>query len=348
MLAAVYHGVRDVRVEAVPDPPTPAPHEVQLRVLRGAICGTDASEYVHGPRMIPIEKRHVGSGHKGPTILGHEFVGVIEAAGAEVDPSVVGTRVVAGAGMWCGDCRWCADGRTNLCASYYTVGLEAHGGFAERVNVPSKMCVVVPEGCSDEAAAIGQPLAVALHALRRVGTSPGDDVALIGAGGIGLFVLAGLVARGARVTAIDRDPRRLEVARLLGAAHLVDPAEMSAEAGIYDVVVEASGAPGTPELAQRLTHRGGRLLLVGLQKAPAEVALADLVLREINLVTSNAHVCAVDLPEALQLLAEPGLARAAIDRVVPLDELVERGLEPLSRGEPAGKVVIEVDAAGAI
>ena len=113
---------------------------MRLRVLRGALCGTDAGEYAYGPIMVPLTWRHPASGHEGPTIIGHEFVGAVEAVGSGVDALAVGDRVVPGAGMWCGACAWCRAGRTNLCADYYTLGLNAHGGLAEQVNVPARMC----------------------------------------------------------------------------------------------------------------------------------------------------------------------------------------------------------------
>ena len=90
MKAAVYHGTRDLRIQSVPEPAKPGPDEVLLEVLRGAICGTDVSEYLHGPLFTPLTQRHPASGHVGPMILGHEFVGRIVEVGAEVDGLKVG------------------------------------------------------------------------------------------------------------------------------------------------------------------------------------------------------------------------------------------------------------------
>src|SRR6266849_9713628 len=118
MKAAVYHGRRDVRIEERPDPSGPGRGEVVLEVLMGGICGTDAGEFAHGPLLIPLDVRHPASGHRGPVILGHEFVGRIAAVGPEVEDLAVGQRVVPGAAWWCGQCRWCLEGRSNLCAQY--------------------------------------------------------------------------------------------------------------------------------------------------------------------------------------------------------------------------------------
>ncbi|HVX31675.1 MAG TPA: alcohol dehydrogenase catalytic domain-containing protein, partial [Solirubrobacterales bacterium] len=133
MRAAVYHGAGDVRVESVAEPGEPGPGEVLIAPAMAAICGTDASEYAHGPHMIPLHERHPGSGLVGPLIIGHEFVGRVEATGDGVEGLAVGDRVVSGAGVSCGECDWCRAGRTNLCASYYTLGLSAPGGLADQV-----------------------------------------------------------------------------------------------------------------------------------------------------------------------------------------------------------------------
>jgi threonine dehydrogenase-like Zn-dependent dehydrogenase len=347
--AAVYHGRRDVRLDDVAEPSgAPDPHAVRLRVLRVALCGTDAGEYAHGPHLIPLRRRHPGSGHLGPLILGHEIVGTIEAVGAGVDGLAPGDRVVPGAGMWCGRCAWCEAGRTNLCAGYYTIGLNADGGLTERLDVPAVMCRAVPAACTDEAAAMAQPLAVALHAVDRASVTRDETVVLIGAGGIGLFLLAGLVGRGARVVALELDEEKLRGALRLGAVAALDPRDPGLGEAIdaalggapVDVVMEASGAPVAPALAQRLVRRGGRLVLVGIQAAPRDLDLADLVLREVDLLTSVAHVCDHDLPAALGLLASGSLAAEALDRVIALEAVVADGLEPLAAARVAGKVLV--------
>jgi (R,R)-butanediol dehydrogenase/meso-butanediol dehydrogenase/diacetyl reductase len=170
-------------------------------------------------------------------------------------------------------------------------------------------------------------------------------VVLIGAGGIGLFVLSALVARGAQVTVLDIDQARLQTARDLGASDALD-ARSAADELVErlvgaDAVLEASGAPGSPALAATLVRRGGRLMLIGLQSAPRELDLHDLVLREVDILTSVAHVCGSDLPEAIDLLVDGRLAAAALDRVIPLEALVEEGLEPLAAGAVAGKVLVD-------
>ena len=350
MRAAVYHGAEDVRIESIPEPGEPGPDEVLLRVLRAAICGTDASEYAHGPRLVPLTVPHPGSGRVGPIVLGHEFVGRVEAVGENVAGIYPGDRVVPGAGVSCGTCPWCAAGRTNLCSGYYTLGLQADGGLAELALSPARICLPVPDACSDDAAAMAQPLAVALHAIRRGSLEPGYAVVVIGIGGIGGFILAAAKARGAApLIAVDVDETRLQLARSLGADHVLDARAGGVAARIRDLtggegaaaVIEASGAESSPAAAVAATRRGGQVVIVGLQAAPRALDLCDMALREVNLTSTLAHVCDVDLPEALELLAGSGLATTMLDRVIGLDALVDEGLVPLVAGTARGKIVVD-------
>src|SRR5205823_10122678 len=152
-------------------------------------------------------------------VLGHEFVGRVVDVGGDVTGIRAGDRVVSGAGISCGHCFWCLRGRTNLCAEYRTLGLQVDGGLAEYVTSPASTCRIVPDACDDDAAAMTQPVAVALHALSRVAQSPDDAVAVIGAGGIGSFIIAGPSRRAGegRVVAVDIDAGRLATASALGA-----------------------------------------------------------------------------------------------------------------------------------
>jgi (R,R)-butanediol dehydrogenase/meso-butanediol dehydrogenase/diacetyl reductase len=340
MRAAVFHGPRDVRIDDVPEPQAPAPDEVLLEVLRAAICGTDAAEWDHGPMLC-----------RPGVILGHEFVGRVAAVGADVAGLRAGDRVVSGAGISCGRCRWCRLGRTNLCAGYRTLGLQVDGGLAELVTSPAAICRTVPDACADDAAAMTQPLAVALHALSRVDQTPDDAVAVIGAGGIGSFIVAGASRRttgGGRVVAIDVDDERLATASALGAHETVNATgrdltelllELSDGAG-FDVAIEASGAPHTPAAAIAGVRRGGRVLLVGLHGSACAIDLTAMILREVDIFSTVAHVCDSDIPAALALLAASDIASLVAGPTIPLDALVEDGLRPLAERRAVGKILV--------
>ena len=338
MKAAIYHGPGDIRIESVADPDGPRADELIIEVDRAAICGTDSSEWAHGPLLA-----------RPPVVLGHEFVGRVVALGPQADGFSAGDRVVSGAGISCGACAWCRVGRTNLCAEYRTIGLHVDGGLAEYVRSPGFVCRRVPDEVSDDAAALAQPLAVALHAVRRSGLEPGQACAVIGVGGIGAFIVAAAVARGASpLIALDIDDARLETARRLGAPVTANVRDRSLSEAILEhtdgagahVVIEASGAPGGPAGALAAARRGGRVLIVGLQSEPREIDLLSFTVREVDLITTLAHVCDVDLPDSLTLLASSDLARVVIERTITLAGLVEDGIRPLAEGRARGKIVV--------
>jgi (R,R)-butanediol dehydrogenase/meso-butanediol dehydrogenase/diacetyl reductase len=333
MRALVFHGRRDVRVE---ERPTPEPVDgcVLVEVLRCGICGTDASEYVKGPIMLPSS----------PTVLGHEFIGVVRAG----DGLPEGTRVASGAGVSCGCCARCVEGRTNLCDAYSTLGLTRDGGLATHVLVPLSTLHPLPAGLPDDLAGLAQPLAVGLHAVARAGVSPGDVVVLQGAGAIGTFVLLGLVEalgrNGGTLVVTDPAEDRRSSALGLGAGLAVSPASVR-EAVLdltdgrgADVVFETSGAPGSLQRAVDLARRGGRVLAVGLPNGRQELDVTALVLREVDIRSSVAHVSDRDLPAAIRLLDS---RRPAIPTtVMGLAEVESQGLIPLSEGRVHAKILV--------
>jgi threonine dehydrogenase-like Zn-dependent dehydrogenase len=212
------------------------------------------------------------------------------------------------------------------------------------------ICTPVPDECTDTAAAMAQPLAVALHALDRAGVGGGCTLAVIGVGGIGSFIAGAAARRGvADLLAIDVDEHRLEAARRLGARVAIDArtgavaeavrAETGGEGA--SVVIEASGTAEGLSGALSIVRRGGRVVVVGLQAVPRAVDLFDLSLREVDLVGTVAHVCRTDLPAAVRMLATTPLAALVLDRVISLDRLVPDGILALTGHRARGKILID-------
>ncbi|MFF2082891.1 zinc-binding dehydrogenase [Nocardia sp. NPDC058176] len=347
MQAAVYHGPRDIRLEEV-DVPTPGAGEALVRVLRSGICGTDASEWTAGPKTFPVQRRHPHSGHLGPIIPGHEFVGEI----VEADPDsrfATGSLVACGAGVWCGRCRRCGEGRTNQCTQYRTLGLNVHGGMAEFVAAPTKTLRPLPTGLALDHAGLAQPLSVGIHAARRSGARAGDNVVIIGAGAIGSFVLAGLRHLGEfDITVIDFPGSRLDRAQRLGADRTLTPSESigadvadALDGRKPDVVIEASGAPGQLAAALEMVIDGGRVQAVGIPKDKPALDMHSMIFREITLDTTLAHVCDTDLPAALHILAaDPLLGTEFAETPVGLAHL-GASLDRLAAGQVEGKILID-------
>jgi (R,R)-butanediol dehydrogenase / meso-butanediol dehydrogenase / diacetyl reductase len=310
MIAAVMHGAGDIRVEEVPRP-SPGPGEVLLRITAVGVCGTDAAEFARGPITFPLARRHPVTGHLGPMIPGHELAGFVEGVGDGDHGLGEGALVASGAGISCGTCSWCRRGRTNLCPSYFTVGLDRHGGLAQYATVPAASCVEVDAaGLGPDLAALAQPMSIAVHAMRRGRPEPGDVAVVIGVGGIGAFLVHALASSGVTVVATDLDAERLKIATRLGAAHAIgDPGpgglsdQLAAAQLAPTLVYEVTGTTAGLDAAFGVLRRGGRLVIVGHQKAAGEIAYQSMTRDELEVIGTNAHQCAVDLPEAIRLLS---------------------------------------------
>jgi (R,R)-butanediol dehydrogenase/meso-butanediol dehydrogenase/diacetyl reductase len=348
MRAAVYHGRRDVRVQTVPIP-EPGQGEVLLRVLAAGICGTDASEWANGPVQFPVERPHPATGHVGPLVIGHEFAGQVVALGPGVDEGWMGHLVASCGAVACGRCWQCRRGRTNLCVGYAGVGLHRDGALAQYVATPVANCKSVDDlRLTPDAAALGQPMAVAVHARTRGRAEPGERALVLGAGGIGALLVYALARYGLDVTVADPDPERVELAGRLGARR-VAPVD-GPPAGVLEVMdgpphvaFEATGIGAVTLRALEVLPKGGRLVQIGVQKQPVAIDLGRLTLTELEVIGTNALVAETDFPAALRLVAgrEEGWADVA-PVAIPLDALVSEGLEPLASGRP-GAVKTLVD-----
>jgi (R,R)-butanediol dehydrogenase/meso-butanediol dehydrogenase/diacetyl reductase len=338
MRAAVMHGLEDIRIETVPEP-VPGPGEVLLEVHATGVCGTDLTEFIEGPSMFPIPGPHPITGHRGPMVPGHEFGGRVVAIGDTVTGFDIGDMVASGAGVSCSDCFQCRTGRTNLCEDYWTVGLQRNGALSQYVAVPATACLSVGElGLTDDSAALVQPMSIAVHAMRRGRPDGHEDVVVIGAGGIGAFLIYALSRSGVPVVAVDLNRDRLHTATRLGARDAIlggedAHARLASVAPRPRVVYEASGSTAGLDLAFAATPPGSRIVAVGLQHRPYSLDVRMLSLQERELIGTNAHAFAADFPAAAELVAarEEGWADIA-PIAVPLEDLVPVALTEMRNG----------------
>lgn len=349
MRAAVWHGAGDVRVQEWPDPPPPGPGEALVRVRAAAICGTDLAEYRDGPHMIPTTRPHPLTGRTAPVVLGHEYAGVVEQVGDGTDGLAPGDRVCGDACLRCGRCYWCRRGEYNICALGASVGLHADGAFATRLLVPAYTLEKVPDAVGDAWAAVAEPLAVGLHAIRKGGLAPGDTVVVVGFGMIGAAAAAMARACGAgEVIAVDPASHRREVAGAMGAAVTLDPRstgvrrEVRARTGGRgaDLVVDCSGQPSAFAASLELCRRGATVAVCGLGHEPAHLDLNRVVHFERRVVGVLGY--RFDHQAVLGLLADrrvdPGpLLGEAID----LGAIVADGFERMRR-DPAAPMRVLV------
>ncbi|NWG18254.1 MAG: alcohol dehydrogenase catalytic domain-containing protein [Chloroflexi bacterium] len=264
MKATFFHAARDIRVADVPDA-EPGPGEALLDVTAVGVCGSDLHIYLYGDVG--------GVTATEPITLGHEAAGIVVAVGPGSDLRP-GQRVAIDPATPCGVCESCQAGDPHLCPNIAFMGLYPyHGALRERMVYPAHLCVPVPEPITDTGAALLEPLGVALHASRLADIQIGDDVAVLGCGGIGLLIIRLARLAGARrIFASDRYPWRLEQAAAYGADVVIniDAADVVAEVlratgkrGV-DVAIEAAWAAGTTNQCVEIARYGGRVIIVGI------------------------------------------------------------------------------------
>lgn len=335
MQAARWYGAHDIRIEQVPEP-RPGPGEVRLRVKWCGICGSDLHEYKKGPIFIPT-RPHPLTGKMAPIVLGHEFSAEVVEVGAEVTNVAVGDRVTANACLICHTCPWCRSGRYNLCEKLGSIGLCADGGFAEFTLIPAYTLHRLPAQVSWEAGALTEPTSVALHAVKKGRVQPGETIAVVGAGTIGLLVLQAALACGARRGyVIEPVAHRRQIAEELGVAAAIDPAAKAADKEIHaltsglraDVVFECVGSPQVVDAAIRVAGKGGRVVLVGVYTESSPASWGRLQGHEKELIGSSAY--GDEFPLALAMLADGRIkAEPLLGERISLKEIENQGFKSL-------------------
>ena len=276
MRAAVLRAPGEVVVEERPVP-RPGPGEVLVAVTAVGVCGSDVHYYRHG-RIGDFVVR-------APLVLGHEPGGRVVAVGSGVEVSRVGQRVSVEPGIPCAHCGECRRGRYNLCRDIsFLATPPVDGAFCEYLAVPDEFAHAVPDSLSDDAAALLEPLSVAVWANRKARTAPGSRVLVGGAGPVGLLVAAVAAAAGAsEVVVSDVDPHRLQLARRYGASVVVDAREPEALAEVeVDAFVDCSGVPAAVVAGIGTVLPAGRVVLVGMGGGEATLPVARIQQREIT------------------------------------------------------------------
>jgi 2-desacetyl-2-hydroxyethyl bacteriochlorophyllide A dehydrogenase len=317
MRALVLDRPGSFRVADVPDP-TPQAGQVVVRVECCGICGTDL---------------HILAGEFPPTPYpitpGHEFAGTVVARGADVKPDLpIGARVAVDPSLYCGYCRKCRAGRDNLCENWAAIGDTVDGAFAEFVAVPAVNAYLLPDHLDGQYGAMAEPLACAVHGMRRLGLVFGEPTVVIGAGTMGLMMLQLLLHTGAGpVAVVDRVSERLEVARKLGAAQAVTDAA-ALDGARFGVAVDATGAPAAIEAAIGLLDRGGRMLVFGVSPAEAAIRVSPFRVYNDEITITGSMAILRSFGQAVDLLASGAVdPRPLLGEPLPLDrwgEAVER------------------------
>jgi (R,R)-butanediol dehydrogenase/meso-butanediol dehydrogenase/diacetyl reductase len=344
MKAAVWHAREDVRIENIPEPPSPGPGEVKIKVGWCGICGTDLHEYHAGPIFTQVGKPHPLSGKMAPLVPGHEFAGTIVEVGKGVKSAKVGDRVAVQPILACWECAYCLQGLPHLCTQIGFLGCHGDGAFAEYVNVVVEtgketvpLLYKLPEGVSLEAGALVEPLSVAIKAAQVGELLIGENVVVVGAGPIGLCQVQVARAAGAKqIIVMELAGTRRQFALNMGATTVVDPASQDAVQVVKDLTdglgadcaFECVGAEEPMKLCLASIRKGGRVVVVGIFEKPALTDYFDAVFFDKTIKGSFGHTNHFRITTAL--LADGRLkADPLITGRIGLDDLIEKGFEEL-------------------
>lgn len=276
MKAAVTTEVDNVKGFEVVDLPDPAPEPDQLviRVAACGVCGSDIKAQPFAPAGM---------------VMGHEFGGEIVAVGSPAGGWREGTNIAVLPVVSCGSCQYCQAGAVSHCAQATYIGMGPPGGFAEFAVVPARHAFAMPAESPAAHSALVEPFAVGLHAVHSAEIGLGDDVLIVGAGGVGLTTLAWTLQKGGvRVTVAEPDPQRRGTAESMGASdvlHDVSDAEPSA----YDAVIECVGRPELVMACQPALRPRGNLVVAGVCAEPTTIEPITALIKELTVRYSVAY-----------------------------------------------------------
>lgn len=333
MRAVVFAGEGRMTMEDRPMPAVTLPDDVLIAVEACGICGTD------------VQILHVPPGHPATagTIMGHEFVGRVEAVGPAVDPALVGQRVIVDPDPKCGACPSCRAGRPATCSNVVALGIFRDGALASHVIAPASACHPISDAVPSEIAALVEPLACVMNGTQRAAVRPGESAVVFGAGAIGCLFTAVLAASGARpVIVVEPRLERAPVALAVGATTVVTPDELVARRDELlpfgaDVVVDAVGSvlAGCIDIAAQ----SGRLVIFGMN-SNARPPIHQVEITEKGLTIFGSYITDFTFPPAIRFV-ESNLVDLSpmISAVLSLDQTPD-GIA-LLRGGTATKVVIK-------
>lgn len=279
MKASVLHGVGDVRCEYVPVPEA-GEGDVLIAPKYVGICGSDL------PRSMVSG---LSGGAAYPLILGHEFSGQVEKTGAGVSRVKPGDKVAVAPLVPCGSCSYCKNGEFGLCSDYQIIGTRVNGALAEYVKVPESHVLALPDNLDYETAAGIEPSSIGYHGVAKADIKAGDTVVVLGCGPIGQFAIQwARVFGAANIIAVDVFSEKLELAKTLGATHVINGKDENAIEAVHkiaangaDSVIETAGSRFTQEQSLRIVKKHGTVVFVGIShtELPLSAEAAESILR---------------------------------------------------------------------
>ena len=338
MKAAIFYKKHDIRVEDV-EKRSPDSNEVVIKIEACGVCGTDI---------------HIFNGAEGaaktipPTILGHEFSGVIFEVGSEVKSLKVGDRVCVDPNDMCGECYYCRSGQAHFCENMIGIGTTVDGGFAEYCTVKEKQVYKLPDGLSFEEGAMAEPVACCIHGMDMTGVTTGQTVMIIGGGTIGLIMLQlARISGASTLILVEPVEAKRKLGIKLGADIAIDPINQSVENVLnsfsiesVDAVIECVGLKNTMMDAIKYVGKGGTAMMFGLTDPACEIPLMpfDVFKREITIKAS--FINPYTQKRAVSLLGSHRIdVKSLITDVVKLEDINKVFVTDSYKGR--GKIIIK-------
>ena len=337
MKSAVFYGKHDIKVEEH-EMPKVGPKDVLIQVKACGVCGTDV---------------HIYEGDKGaaevtpPTILGHEFSGVIAEVGSEVTNYKAGDRVCIDPNCYCGACEPCRNGVVHYCEHMIGYGTTVNGGFAEYCAVNERQVYKLGDNTSFEQGAMTEPVACCLHGMDMCEIRPGHQVVVIGGGMIGLLMLQlSRLAGAAKVALLEPVESKREVGKKLGADICIDPIHEDVKARLKEegmtwvnTVIECVGRPSTIEQAIDIAGNKAVVMMFGLTKPDETISVKPFEIFRKELVLKASYINPYTQKRALDLIDSGRLdVSSMVYEVADLDELADILSNPELRAK--GKYII--------
>ncbi|GAB3752569.1 zinc-dependent alcohol dehydrogenase [Spirosoma pomorum] len=334
MRAGILSGIQSLAVQqlAIPEP---GPGEIRIRMKAVGICGSDVSMFLgHRPDLAL------------PLLIGHEGLGYVDKVGTGVTSLQPGDRVVIEPNYPCGHCAMCWQGRGNICVDKRIMGVRETGCFADYAIAPADFTWPIPDTVQDDDAVVIEPTAVALHTIFSSPARPGDVVAVIGLGAIGLLVTHLAVQMGYRVLAYDRLADKIALAEIFGAVSMPADATTQQLAALWQqanvhTVFECAGAAPALTLAVEAAPRGAYVVVAGLSDKGSTISEFAMTRQGINIITSMIYQHPIDFARTIRLI-EQGFIQPGriISKHLPFEQLPD-ALVAASRGQHA-KIIVHL------
>ncbi len=337
MKAVLFYGKEDIRIEDVEKPVITDENDVLIKVSYCGICGSDITAFKTGNYVPGI-------------IIGHEFSGIVEDTGKNVEGITKGNKVVGSSIIPCGKCNYCLSGKPNLCKNSQLTGITINGAFAEYVKLPSHAIFKIPEELDLKTASLAEPLSIVIHAVYNSKYRIGMNVLVQGSGPIGLLLILILLNSGAgKIIVSDLSNKRLELAKKLGNIITINPSEDNIFSRIdnethgegMDMVFDTTGAPKSIKSDFTLVKRGGEIVLLGIPEESVEADIFTTVVNEISLI--GAYESYNEFPVSINLLFNKKIDFSKIiTKIIKLEDLIEEGFKPLLNNPSDGKILVKI------